>query len=75
MKTGSEHWGCSAWRSLKGDPGATFHDLVGAYKRAREGLFKKPCTDMTKSNGLKLKECRFRLDIRKNPSAMGMVRH
>lgn len=72
MKTGSESWGCSAWKSLKG---ANFQYLMGAYKTAGEGLFKRAYTDTTKGNGLKMKERRFGLDIRKKISAVGMVRH
>jgi len=31
----------------------------GAYKKAGEGLFTRPWSDMTRSNGFKLKEGRF----------------
>ena len=40
-------------------------NLKGAYKKAGEGLFTRACTDRTRSNGFKLKEGRFRLDVRK----------
>jgi len=38
----------------------------GAYKKAREGLFSRACRDSTRDKGFRLKEDRFRLDMRKN---------
>lgn len=41
-----------------------FHDVKGAYKKAREGLFTRRCRDKTRKNGFKWKEGWFRLKIR-----------
>jgi len=58
-----------------GDLRAAFQYLKGAYKRAGEELFTRTCSDRTKGNGFKLKEIRFRLDIRKKFFTMRVVRH
>jgi len=52
-------------RRLRGDIIAAFQYLKGAGKKAGEGLFTRSCSDRTRVHGFKLKEDRFRLDIRK----------
>ena len=39
--------------------------LKGSYGKEEDGLFSKICSDRRRKNGFKLKENRFRLDIRK----------
>jgi len=48
--------------------------MKGAYKKTGEGLFTRACSDGTRSNSFKLKEGRFRLDIRKKFFTLRMVR-
>ncbi|KFQ83823.1 hypothetical protein N337_12715, partial [Phoenicopterus ruber ruber] len=62
-------------RRLQGDILAAFQYLKGAYKKVGQGLFTRACSDQTRSNGFKLKEDTFRLDIRKKFLTMRMVRH
>ncbi|KAK4823933.1 hypothetical protein QYF61_008319 [Mycteria americana] len=52
-------------RRLWGDLIAAFQYKKGAYKKDRERLFTKACSDKTRGTGFKRKEGRFRLDIRK----------
>ena len=52
-------------RRLQGDFIAAFQYLKGAYRKAGHGVFTRACSDRTSGNGFKLKEGRFRLDIRK----------
>jgi len=54
---------------------AAFQYLKGAYKKAREGLFTRACSDRTKGTGFKLKEGRFRLDMEKKFFTVRVVRH
>ena len=59
-------------------PGETLQQLPvpkGAYRKAGEGLFTRACSDRTRGNGFKLKEGRFRLDIRKKFFTVRVVRH
>ncbi|KAK4818947.1 hypothetical protein QYF61_022212 [Mycteria americana] len=58
-------------RRLQGD----LQYLKGAYKKAGEGLLTRACSDRTRGNSFKLKEGRFRLDIRKKFFTMRMVTH
>ena len=52
-------------RKLWGNLIAAFQYLKGAYKKAGEGLFTRTCRNRARGNGFKLKEGRFRLEIRK----------
>jgi len=60
---------------LWGDLTAAFQYLKGAYRKDGEGLFTRVCSDRTRRNGFKLKEGRFRLDIRKKFFTMRVMKH
>jgi len=62
-------------RRLRDDLTAAFQYLKGAYRKDGEGLFIRVCSDRTRENGSKLKEGRFRLDIRKKFFTMRVVKH
>jgi len=61
-------------RRLRGDLTAAFQYLKGACKKAGENIFSRACCDRTRSNGCKLKEGRFRLDIRKKFFTLRVVK-
>ena len=52
-----------------------FQYLKGGYKKEEDRLFSRVCCDRTKRNGFKLKEGRFRLDIRKIFFTVRLLRH
>jgi len=62
-------------RRLRGDLIADFQYLRGAYRKDGEGLFTSVCSDRTRGNSSKLKEGRFRLDIRKTFFITRVVKH
>jgi len=55
-------------------PSSSLSVLKGLYRRSGDNLFIKTCCDRTRSNGFKLKEGRFRLDMRKKFVTMRVVK-
>ena len=62
-------------RRLQGDLIAAFQYLKEAYRKDGEGLSRTACSDEGRDNDFKLKEGRFRLDIRNKFFTMRVVRH
>jgi len=52
-----------------------FQYLKGAYKKDEDRPFSRACCDRTRGNGFKLREGRFRLDIRMKFFTMRAVKH
>ena len=69
-----ESWQRSAKRRLQGDLIVASQYLNVSYKKDREGLFTQVDNDRIRGNGLKLKEDRFRLDIRRKFFTARVVR-
>ena len=61
-------------KRLQGDLIAAFQYLKRAYKQEGSQLFERGDKSRTRGNGFKLKEGRFRLDIRGKFSTMRVVR-
>ncbi len=49
--------------------------LKGNYKRKEDRFFSRFCGDRTRGNDFKLKEGRFRLDIKKKSFTVRVARH
>ncbi|KFQ84506.1 hypothetical protein N337_01851, partial [Phoenicopterus ruber ruber] len=62
-------------RRLQGDLIAAFQYLKGAYRKDGDRLFSRACSNRTRGNGFKLKEGRYRLDIRHNLFTVRVVKH
>jgi len=62
-------------RKLQGDLTVAFQYLKGAYKQEGEWLFTRVDSDGTSGNGFKLRQGRFRLDIRRNLFTQRVVMH
>lgn len=62
-------------RRLQGDLIAAFQYLKVTYKKAGEELFRRAGSDRTRGCGVKLKDGRFRLDIRKIYFTVRVARH
>ena len=62
-------------RRLWRDVIVSFQYLNGGYKKKGNRFFIRVCCDRTRRNSFKLKEGRFRLDIRKMFFTVSVVRH
>jgi len=62
-------------RRLWGDLIAAFQYSTGAYKKDGDKHFSRACCNRARGNVFRLKEGRFRLDIRKRFFTMRIVKH
>ena len=49
--------------------------LKGSYRKKAYRLFSRVCGDRTRGNGFKVKDGRFRLDVRKKSFTVMVLRH
>ena len=61
-------------RRLQGNLRAAFWSVMGSCRKEGSRLFSRVCSDRTRGNGFKLKEGRYRLDIRKKSFTVRVVR-
>ncbi|KAK4826834.1 hypothetical protein QYF61_011642 [Mycteria americana] len=61
-------------RRLRGDLLVAFQYLKGADKKDGDRVFSRACSNRTRGNGFKLKEGRFRLDLRKKLFTLRVVK-
>ena len=76
MRKDWESWGCSAWR--REGCGETLEQPFSTWTGCRkdeENIFSRACCDRARTNGFKLREGRFRLDIRRKFFMVRMVKH
>jgi len=64
-----------AKRRLQGHLIPSFQCLKGSGKKDEDRLFSRACCNRTRGNGFKLKQGRFRLDIRKIFFTIRVVKH
>jgi len=62
-------------RRLRGHLIVAFQYLKGACRKDGEYIFSRVCCNRIRSNGFKLSEGRFRLDIRKKLFTVWVVKH
>jgi len=62
-------------RRFRGDLLAAFQYLKRAYKKDGDRFFSRPCYNRTRGNCFKVKESRFRLDLRKKYFRTSVVKH
>ena len=54
---------------------AAFQCLKGAYRKEGENVFSRTCCNRTRRNGFKLREGRYRLDMRKKFFTLRVLKH